>query len=167
MPTCHNLCKYITICITLLIGLVFLIQSVAVVIDFDETQNYINNTCSGISNFSIRNWNVINRRATTVTTSLDSDLNITLYYPPVDVWIFWSESEAREWYDQLKTFIAENATFPCYVDYPQNVGITRHLSHIWFYYTLGAAMFILCGGCIIYCCFMRTNGQRNDYYMLN
>ena len=167
MPTCHNLCKYIITCITLVIGFIFVIQSVAVVIDFDETQNYINNTCSGIGNFSIKHWNLINNRATTVTTSLDSNVNITLYYPPIDVWVFWSSNEAHSWYDHLKTLTAINKTFHCYVDYPQNVGITRHLSHIWFYYTLGAIMFILCGGCIIYFCFMHTNGPRNDYYRLN
>lgn len=167
MTTCSNLFKIIALFMLFTIGLVFLVQSVAVVIDFDETLNYINNTCAGLGNFTIHRHNAINERATTVTTSLDSDLNITLYYPPVDVWVFWSDSDAHEWYNQLKALADKNITFPCFINYPETRGISAHLTGIWLYYILGAAMFILCGGCIIYCCFIRTHRHHNSYYRLS
>jgi hypothetical protein len=160
-------CKYIISFVILCIAAVFLFQSVAIVIDFEETQNYINNTCQGVGNFTIQHWNLLNNRATTTTFSHDSDQNITLYYPPVDVWIFWEKSEARSWYDQLKNQTVENGTFPCYVDYPQDIGISHHLNNIWFYYAIASAMFIICGGCVIYCCIERSYIHSREYYPLN
>ena len=160
-------CKYIIAVVILCIAAVFLFQSVAIVIDFEETQNYINNTCQGVGNLSINHWNLLNNRATTTTFSLDSELNITLYYPPVDVWFFWAKGEARSWYDQLKTFNNSNMTFPCYIDYPQDIGISHHLNNIWIYYAIASAMFIVCGGCIIYCCMERTHTRNHEYYPLN
>ena len=168
MPvTTQPQCKYIITFGILCIAAVFLFQSVAIVIDFEETQNYINNTCQGIGNFTIQHWNALNNRATTTTLSRDSGLNITLYYPPVDVWIFWAKGEARSWYNQLKNQTAENGSFTCYVDYPQNTGISHHLNNIWVYYALASSMFIVCGGCIIYCCIERTHTRNHEYYPLN
>jgi hypothetical protein len=167
ITTNNSFCKYICASIIFLAGFVFLIQSVAIVIDYQETQNYINNTCSGIGNFSIKHWNFINNRAVTTAYSLDSDQNITLYYPPVDVWIFWTKDEAHKWYDRLNTLVNANQTFPCYIAYPQKTGITAHLNKLWMYYIIGAVTFIICGGCIIYCCMERTYASRNDYYRLN
>jgi len=165
--TNRPLCKYIITFVIWCIAAVFLLQSAAIIVDFEETLNYINNTCQGIGNFTIQHWNALNNRATTITKSLDSELNITLYYPPVDVWIFWEKGDARSWYDQLKTLNAENTTFPCYVDYPQNTGISHHLNNVWVYYTIAATMFIICGGCIIYCCIERTHTRVRGYYPLN
>lgn len=160
-------CKYITTFIIWCISAVFLFQSVAIIIDFDNTQTYINNTCHGIGNLSIRHWNKVNKRATTITKSLDSDQNITLYYPPVNVWLFWENGEARAWYDQLKTFNNSNMTYPCYINYPQNIGISHHLNNIWIYYTISATTFIICCWCIIYCCIERTHTRNREYYPLN
>ncbi len=165
--TNNNFCKYICVSIVFLTSFVFLIQSVAIVIDYQETQNYINNTCSGVTSFSIKHWNLINDRATTETYSLDSGQNITLYYPPVDVFIYWTKDEAHEWYNQLKILTNANQTFPCYVAYPETIGITAHLNKLWMYYIISAVTFIICGGCIIYCCMERTYANRNDYYRLN
>ena len=149
----------------LCIGAVFLIQSVAVVLDYQETQNFINNTCRGVSNFSIIHWNTFNNRAVTTTKSLDTGQNITLYYPPIDAFIIWLTSDAHKWFDDLTD--QNNATFTCYIDYPRYTGINHHLEHIWMYYTIGAGMFILCAGSIIYCCQERTQSYRHGYYYLN
>lgn len=162
----NNYCQYISTYIIFGICFVFLIQSIAVVIDYDETQTYINNTCLGIGNFSIKHWNLINNRAVTSTVSIDSNQNITLYYPSVDVWVFWEKSEGREWYEQLKSTVNSNKTFPCYVDYPENIGITHHLNQLWFYYMISIIMFIVCGSCIIYACIERTYVRKSDYYRL-
>jgi hypothetical protein len=162
-PQCNYIISFGILCI----AAVFLFQSVAIVINFEETQNYINNTCQGVGNFTIHHRNILNNHATTTTFSRDSDLNITVYYPPVDVWIFWAKAEAREWYDQLKTLSDTNQTFPCYVDYPQNIGISHHLNNIWIYYAIATAMFIVCGGCIIYCCMEKTHTRNHEYYPLN
>lgn len=163
----NNFCKYIGSFIIFTIGFVFLCQASAIIINFEETQNYINNTCSGIGKFSIKHWNIINNRATTTTYSLDSEQNITLYYPPVDVWIFWSNNEAYDWYNNLNATVNANHTFPCYINYPKNTGITRHLNKLWFYYMMDVVMFIICGGCIIHCCIERTHSHYNTYYQLN
>lgn len=166
-PPNNNICKYICTCIIFIAGLIFLIQSVAVVIDFDETENYINNTCSGIGNFSVKRWNILNNRAITTTTSVDSGLNITLYYPPINTWIIWYNSDCYKWYNQLKSMVTTNKTFQCYINYPDTDGITHHLTKVWFYYMMGAIMFIVCSGCIIYCCVERTHIRNRDYYQLN
>lgn len=163
----NNCYKYIIGCIIFGICSIFLIQSITVIINFEETQNYINNTCSGISNLSIIHKDIITKRATTLTTSLDSNQNITLYYPPIDVWVLWYTEDGHKWYNQLKSFVSENKSFVCYVKYPYDIGISKHLSNIWFYYILGTVMFIICGGIISYCCIEKTHIRHREYYQLN
>jgi hypothetical protein len=142
-----------------------LIMSIAVVIDYEETQTFVQHNCTNISNYRIEKWNMFCDRAVAVTMDLTTGLNTTLYYPPIETWIPWKQSSARAWFLHLANL---TTPFPCYIDYPKQIGITGVLSSITTYYIVCSLSFLLLlvGVCVL--CRYRSNRYRHrGYYTMN
>jgi hypothetical protein len=141
-----------------------LIMSIAVVIDYEETQTFALHNCTNISNYRIEKWNMFCDRAVVNTVDLTTGQNTTLYYPPIETWIPWKHSSARAWFQHLANL---TTPFPCYIDYPKQIGITGFLSRITTYYIICSQSFLLLlvGICVL--CRYRSNRGRHCYYQLN
>ena len=138
-----------------------LIMSIAVVIDYEETQTFVQHNCTNISNYRIEQWNMFCDRAVAVTMDLTTSQNITLYYPPIETWIPWKHSSARAWIQHLTNL---TTPFTCYIDYPRQIGITGFLSSITMYYIVCSLSFmlVLVGVCVL--CRYRSNRDRQRGY---
>jgi hypothetical protein len=141
-----------------------LIMSIAVVIDYEETQTFALHNCTNISNYRIEKWNMFCERAVAVTMDLTTGLNITLYYPPTETWIPWKHSSARAWFQHLANL---TTPFPCYIDFPKQIGITGFLSSITTTYIICSLSFLLLLVWVCVLCRYRSNRGRRGYYQLN
>lgn len=141
------------------------IVSIAAVIDYEGSQTFIQHNCTNISNYRIEKWNMFCERAVATTMDLTVGQNITIYYPPIETWIPWKHSSARAWYSHLANLITP---FPCYIDYPKQIGITGFLSSITTYYIICALSFLLLlvGVCVL-CRYRTIQERRRGYYVMN
>jgi hypothetical protein len=141
-----------------------LIMSIAVVIDYEETQTFAQHNCTNVSNYRIERWNMFCERAVVNTVDLTTGQNTTLYYPPIETWIPWKHSSARAWFQHLANI---TTPYPCYIDYPKQIGITGFLSSITTYYIICSLSFLLLLVGIYVLCRYRSNRDRRGYYQLN
>lgn len=142
-----------------------LILSIAVIIDYEEIQNYMPHNCTNITNYQIEHWNLFCQRATANTVDLTSGQNITLYYPPIEIWIPWRHSTARSWYNHLANL---TEPFPCFINYPKQIGVSGMLSTINDYYLLCVINFLLLLiGVCIGCRYRALRERRKGYYGMN
>ena len=141
------------------------ILAVAVVIDYEGSQTYIQHNCSNISDYRIEKWNMFCDRAVATTIDLTTGLNTTLYYPPIETWIPWKHSTARTWYNHLANL---TTPFPCYIDYPKQIGITGFFADINMYYIVCAVSFVLLFVSMCFLCRYRSiRERRSGYYQMN
>ncbi len=141
------------------------IMSIAVVIDYEGSQTFTQHNCTNISNYRIEKWNMFCERAVATTMDLTAGQNTTLYYPPIETWIPWKHSTARAWFQHLANL---TSPFPCYIDYPKQIGITGYLSNITTYYIVCALSFlvVLVSVCVL-CRYRTMQERRRGFYIMN
>jgi len=141
------------------------IMSIAVVIDYEETQTFAQHNCTNVSDYRIERWNMFCERAVVNTVDLTTGQNTTLYYPPIETWIPWKHNSARAWFQHLANI---TTPYPCYIDYPKQIGITGFFASINIYYIVCAICFIIIITCVcILCRYKSTRDRRRGYYQVN
>lgn len=157
---------YSLLAVLIILGVItWEIIAIAVILDYENTQNYIQNNCTNITNFRTESWNLFCNRAVATAYNLDLAQNVTLFYPPIGTFVIWHHSKARTWYSELQHKITG---FTCFIDTPKNIGISQHYSQInIFYITSGIGVIVLFVSILAVCYNRIIQRNKSGYYSID